>query len=167
MQFFTVIVWTGQMKHFAYLLSAFLIAASSHAGAAEQSRWHSDKAHGYERYWTENRAGARFTIWCPPSHNIRAALIGIDIKGHLPAPGSLVRVELDHKLIKFRAGPDGYIRNDCNACADNLTYFWHLMRSSVKFVVQLEDKRYAGFSLRGVQQTTPHAVCASQLVQNR
>jgi len=134
--------------------------------ATDFGRWHADKAHGYERYWTESRSGARFTIWCPPSHKARNALIGIDIKGRRPEPGTLVRIELDHKLITFKAGSDGYIRNDCTACADNLTYFWHRLRSSVKFAVQFEDRRYAGFSLRGVREVTPHAVCASQIAQN-
>ncbi|MHA7772433.1 hypothetical protein [Roseibium sp. M-1] len=134
--------------------------------AADPGRWHSDKAHGYERYWTESRSGARFTIWCPPSHRAQDALISIDIKGRRPDPDTLVRIELDHTLIKFRAGSDGFIHNDCNACADNLTYFWHRMRSSVKFAVQFEDRRYAGFSLRGVRNITPHAVCSSQVAQS-
>jgi len=46
-------------------LAAVLIPAST-ARAADFGRWHSDKAHGYARYWTVNASGARFTIWCPP-----------------------------------------------------------------------------------------------------
>lgn len=148
-----------------FLLTAFLLmAAPSHA--AEFGRWHSDRAHGYDRYWTVNSTGARFTIWCPPNRNLNGVLIGIDIKGKRPSPDTLVRIELDHKLVKFKAGSDGYIRNDCMACGDNLTYFWHRLRSSVRFKVQLEDRRYAGFSLRGVREAMPHSVCASQLAQN-
>jgi len=149
----------------SFFLAALLIAASP-ARAADHGKWHSDTAHGYERYWTVNSTGARFTIWCPPDHRIGGVLIGIDIKGQRPSPDTLVRVELDHKLVKFTAGPDGYIRNDCPACGDNLTYFWHRLRSSVRFKVQFEDRRYAGFSLRGVRETMPHSVCASRLAQN-
>lgn len=148
------------------LFFAALLIAASPLQAAEQGKWHNDSAHGYERYWTVNSTGARFTIWCPPNHNARGALIGIDIKGQRPSPDSLVRVELDHKLVKFKVGPDGYIRNDCPACSDNLTYFWHRLRSSVRFKVQFEDRRYAGFSLKGVREVTPHSVCASQLAHN-
>lgn len=154
------------MKISKLVLSLLAIAAASPAMAEEYGKWTRDRAHGYERYWTQNNSGARFAIWCPPNHNKRAALIGIDIEGALPEPDSLVRVELDHKLIKFRVGPDGYIRNDCPACADNLTYFWHRMRSAVKLIVLFEDKRYAGFSLKGVKDATPHSVCSSQLARN-
>jgi len=153
------------MKHLAFYLSIFLFGAAQPAVAADSGSWRSDTAHGYERYWTENRSGARFTIWCPPNHNIQAALIGIDIKGRLPEPGSVVRIELDHKLIKFKAGPDGYIHNDCPACADNLTYFWHRLRAAGIFKVLFEDRRYAGFSVRGVREATPHSVCSSQFAQ--
>jgi hypothetical protein len=157
---------TGPMR-FVGLTCLFLTLALPVAAHADDlGRWHSDKAHGYERYWTQSRSGARFTIWCPPSHRVQDALIGIDIKGRRPEPDTLVRIELDHKLITFRAGPDGYIRNDCTACTDNLTYFWHRLRSSVKFAVQFEDRRYAGFSLRGIRDVTPHTVCASQIAQN-
>lgn len=147
------------------LVAAALCAASS-AHAADFGKWHHDSAHGYERYWTVNSTGARFAIWCPPGRRIGGVLIGIDIKGERPEPDTLVRVELDHKLVKFRVGPDGYIRNDCPACTDNLTYFWHRLRSSVRFKVQFEDRRYAGFSLNGVREATPHSVCASQLAHN-
>lgn len=152
------------LKTFLFLI-AFLITVPA-SQAAEFGRWHSDRAHGYDRYWTVNTTGARFTIWCPPNHNPRGVLISVDIKGKPPTPDTLVRIELDHKLVKFRAGSDGYIRNDCPACADNLTYFWHRLRTSFRFKVQLEDRRYAGFSLRGVREAMPHSVCASQVAQN-
>mgnify|MGYP000091378302 CR=1 FL=1 len=139
------------------------IAASGQAFATDHGSWHNDSAQGYERYWTANTSGARFTIWCPKNRNVRGALIGIELKGRLPSADSLVRVQLDHDLVKFTAGPDGYIRNDCPACADNLTYFWHRLRAAAKFVVQFEDKRYAGFSLNGVKEAVPHGVCLSQI----
>lgn len=149
----------------ACLAGVLYVLVSTVSFAAEHGAWHNDAAHGYQRYWTENRAGSRFTIWCPENRNLRGTLIGIDIKGHLPSPDSLVLIELDHKLIKFNTGSDGYIRTDCPACADNLTYFWHRLRSSVKFAIQLEDRRYAGFSLRGVQETMPATVCSSQFAR--
>lgn len=94
------------------------------------------------------------------NRNMRGALIGINVKGSLPPPGSLVRVQLDRDLIKFTTGPDGYILNDCPACPDNFTYFWHRLRSAGKLVVQFEDKRLAGFSLNGAREATPQPVCA-------
>ncbi|MEM5582487.1 hypothetical protein WNZ15_08505 [Roseibium sp. AS2] len=154
------------MNRIIFLLGVCLMIGASPAGAAEAGIWRSDTAHGYERYWTENRDGARFAIWCPPSHDIKAALIGIDINGRLPAPDTVVRVELNRKLIKFRVGHDGYIHNTCASCPDNLTYFWHQMRSAPRVMVLFDDKRYAGFSLRGIQKATPHSVCASQLSRN-
>ncbi|WP_417709121.1 hypothetical protein [Roseibium aggregatum] len=142
------------------------LAAPFQATAADHGKWHTDTAHGYERYWTESSTGARFTIWCPPNHAIKNTLIGIRIKGRRPDPGTTVLVELDHKLIKFRAGDDGFIYNNCPACSDNMTYFWHRLRSAVKFAVQLEDRRYSGFSLNGVRETMAGSVCSKQIAQN-
>lgn len=150
------------------LLAAALVTVSIPAAgqSAESGKWHNDTAHGYERYWTENVNGSRFTIWCPKNHNVRGALLSVDINGHRPPDNSVVRFELDHKLVKFRVGKNGYIRTNCATCTDNLTYFWHQLRSSVKFVVQFEDKQhYAGFSLRGAKETTPHSVCASRVAE--
>ncbi len=150
-----------KMHFFAALaLTAFL---PGHAFSETNGKWRKDFAQGYERYWTENASGARFAIWCPPNHSPRGTLIGIDIKGQLPPPGSEVLIQLDQKLIRFRADSNGYIRNDCPACTDNLTYFWHLMRSAGKLAVQFENKSYAGFSLNGAMETTPYSVCASQM----
>jgi hypothetical protein len=153
------------MQKLLFTLIAFVFAPLS-AHAAEHGKWHSDTAHGYERYWTRNSTGASFAIWCPPGHNINGVLIGIDIKGRRPTPDTLVRIELDHKLVKFKVGPDGYIRNDCPACSDNLTYFWHQLRSAVFFKVLFEDRRYAGFSLKGVRDAMPHSVCSNQVATN-
>ncbi|TYC65477.1 hypothetical protein FMN63_24040 [Stappia sp. BW2] len=143
------------------------LAAPLHAVAADHGKWHTDTAHGYERYWIESSTGARFTIWCPPSHAIKNTLIDIRIKGRRPAPGTTVLVELDHKLVKFRAADDGFIYNDCPACSDNMTYFWHRLRSAVKFAVQLEDRRYSGFSLNGAREALAGSVCSRQIAQNR
>lgn len=123
--------------------------------------WHSDKVDGYQSYWTKNQQGSRFTIWCPSRKKAALPLIGIDIKGRLPAPETLIRVELDHRLIKFFASEDGYIRPDCPACGDNLRYFWQLLRNASRFAVLFdEDRRYAGFSTRGADEIMPATVCA-------
>ncbi len=156
----------GSMRTALFSFFYLTLATSLPAIAADYGKWHTDTAHGYERYWTESSSGARFTIWCPPNHAVRNTLIGVRIKGRRPDPGSTVLVELDHKLIKFRAGNDGYIYNDCPACSDNMTYFWHRLRSSVKFAVQLEDRRYSGFSLNGVREAMAGSVCSSQMAQN-
>ncbi|KZM48615.1 hypothetical protein [Labrenzia sp. OB1] len=132
------------------------------ASSEAHGQWNHDVAHGYERYWTVNSQGSYFTIWCPINKNMRGALISINVMGNLPPPRSLVRIQLDRDLIKFTAGPDGYILNDCPACADKFTYFWHRLRSAGKLVVRFEDRRLAGFSLNGARDATPHPVCATQ-----
>ncbi len=153
------------MRGWALLIALLPLTLTSQGMAAQHGRWTNDTAHGYERYWTENRSGsARFTIWCAPNQGIRGGLIGIDIEGFRPSPESLVRIELDHQLVKFTAGHDGFIRIDCPLCADNMTYFWHRLRSAGKLLVLLEDKRFAAFSLKGVQDATPRSICASQSV---
>ncbi len=125
--------------------------------------WHSEKVDGYHSYWTTNRAGARFTFWCPDSQKTSLPLIGIDIKGSLPSPETLIRIELDHRLIKFTTSADGYIRPDNAAYADNLKYFWQLLRNSARFAVLFDDdRRYAGFSTKGAEDIIPQAVCAPQ-----
>ncbi|MBO6511828.1 MAG: hypothetical protein JJ979_25660 [Roseibium sp.] len=142
---------------------ALLIACSPiPTFAAQHGNWHSDVAHGYERYWTQNSKGDRFTIWCPPSHKPGDALISVNIHGSA-SPQSLVRIQLDRKQVKFKTDSKGFIRNNCAACVDNLTYFWHQLRSSKKFAVQLEDKRFAGFSLDGIQEAIPSSVCSSRM----
>ncbi|QDG77121.1 hypothetical protein [Labrenzia sp. PHM005] len=124
--------------------------------------WHSEKVNGYQSYWTKNQRGSRFTIWCPDSKKSALPLIGIDIKGRLPAPETLIRVELDRRLIKFTASEDGYIRPDCAACGDKLRYFWQLLRNSARFAVLFdEDRRYAGFSTIGAGDIIPANVCAT------
>jgi hypothetical protein len=147
-------------------LALIIALAPSQSLAAQFGKWNNDEAHGYERYWTENAKGARFTIWCPPNHDARGALLSIDIKGRHPSPRSLVHIELDRKLIKFKTDSKGFVRNDCAACVDNMTYFWHHLRVSMKFAIQLEDKRYAGFSLKGVKEAIPKSVCSRQLAGN-
>lgn len=123
--------------------------------------WHSEKVDGYHSYWTKNQRGSRFTIWCPDSKKATLPLIGIDIKGRLPMPETLIRVELDHRLIKFTASEDGYIRPDSPAYADNLKYFWQLLRNAARFAVLFdEDRRYAGFSTKGAGDIIPANVCA-------
>ncbi|MEP3047650.1 MAG: hypothetical protein ABJL55_11960 [Roseibium sp.] len=129
--------------------------------AADQfGNWNRDNIKGYETYWTVNSDGARFTIWCPPDNQVKNALIGIDINGKLPKASSVVKVEVGRRLVKFNTDRDGYIRTDCTTCADNLTYFWNLMRSSAHLKVLLDDRRHAGFSLRGAREVFPSAVCA-------
>lgn len=144
------------------ILALILVFTPSQSPAAQFGKWHSDLAHGYERYWTENAKGSRFTIWCPPSHSARGALMSVGIQGRYPSPDSEVLIELDRKLVKFKTDSKGFIRNDCSACVDKMTYFWHLLRGSMKFAIQLEDKRYAGFSLKGVKQAIPGSVCSGK-----
>ena len=101
-----------------------------------------------------------FQFGVPTARKSSLPLISIDIKGRLPVPKTLIRVELDHRLIKFTADRDGYIRSDCPACADNMRYFWQLLRNSARFAVLFdEDRRYAGFSTRGVGEVIPPTVC--------
>lgn len=155
------------MSRKSVLIAVLIACAPMSAIAAQHGKWHSDEAHGYERYWTQNSKGDRFTIWCPPSHKPGDALISVNIHG-TAGPQSLVRIQLDKKLVKFKTDSKGFIRNNCMSCVDNLTYFWHQLRSSRKFVVQLEDKRHAGFSLDGIRETIPASVCASRMAgQNR
>lgn len=141
---------------------AFLIVITGFPASAETiGSWHSEKVDGYQSYWTQNRAGARFTLWCPDNSKSALPLIGIDIKGNLPSPKTLIRVELDHRLIKFTAAEDGYIRPGNAAYADNLKYFWQLLRNAARFAVLFDDdRRYAGFSTKGAGDIMPATVCA-------
>lgn len=141
--------------------------SSSLAGAAMSGNWHTEPVEGFQSYWTVNNKGARFTIWCPSGSKAALPFISIDIKGRRPPPETLIRVELDHRLIKFTASTDGFIRPDCPACADNLRYFWQLLRRSGRFGVLFQDQRYAFFSTKGVRDVVPPTVCAQQAGLNQ
>ncbi|WP_306148362.1 MULTISPECIES: hypothetical protein [unclassified Roseibium] len=143
-----------------FLIAMFIGLSVTPSVSGTVGSWHSEKVNGYQHYWTKNKLGSRFSIWCPDSKKAVLPLISIDIKGRLPVPRTLIRVELDHRLIKFTADRDGYIRPDCPACADNMRYFWQLLRNSARFAVLFdEDRRYAGFSTRGVGEVIPPTVC--------
>lgn len=130
--------------------------------AATSGNWHSEPVRGFQSYWTINKKGARFTIWCPSRTKDALPLIGIDIKGKRPRPDTMIRVELDHRLIKFNVSDDGFIRPDCPACGDNLRYFWQLLRGSARFGVLFEDSRHAFFSTKGARDVIPPAVCQKE-----
>ncbi len=146
---------------FAFLATTLCTTAYAETSGA----WNSQEIKGFKRYWTVNSTGGSVTIWCHPDRISRGTLISIDIEGRRPDPETLVRIELDRKLIKFHADSEGYIQTACATCSDNFDYFWHQLRSSAQFRVLFEDERYAGFSLRGARRILPGDVCPTDWVK--
>ncbi|MBO6756211.1 MAG: hypothetical protein JJ902_07785 [Roseibium sp.] len=154
---------------FRTLIMVIAIACvfSTTALAGQSGRWHSDTIKGFDRYWTINRDGARVTIFCNDQRPILGTLISFDIDGKPPKPGSLVRIELDRQMVKFRVDERGFIQTDCAACSDSFAYFWHRLRTSAKFAVLFEDDRFAGFSLRGAREILPSNACRTDWEKTR
>lgn len=138
------------------LLSA-LLSASAFAGTVEN--WNSSKINGYTRYWTTNRGGANFIVWCHPTRPFNGTLLQIEIDGKTPPPESRIKVVLDKDIFELPVNKHGYIGSDCATCADSFDYVWHRLRSSSSVAVKFTDERYALFSLKGANAVLPGAAC--------
>lgn len=147
------------MRTQMFLVILAVVLTGTLARADQHGVWHWDVVKGHDTYWTINKTGSRFTIWCPPKHAFQRPVIGINIDGHGPNPNSVVKLELNRKVVRFSSDKDGYIRVNCPACIDNMSYLWNMLRSATSFRVLLDDDRFAGFSLVGARHAFPSKVC--------
>ncbi|WP_417671516.1 hypothetical protein [Roseibium sp.] len=145
-------------KH-AILAGIFSACITGQAAAIQNGSWHNETVQGFEKYWTETKDGARFTIWCNRKRNLAGTVIDIDIDGKNAPAKKNIRVVVDRHMIKMRADSKGYVQTDCAACADGYTVLWNRLRSGVTLAVKFDDERYAAFSLRGAREILSENVC--------
>jgi len=129
--------------------------------ADQVGRWHSDTVQGFTKYWTVNRDGSHFTIWCKAQKTRPVSLISIDINGEPAPPSKRVLIVVGRSLVKLTADSNGYLPTSCAACADSFVYLWNRIRSSNHLSVTFDDDRRAGFSLDGAMDILPGSACAA------
>lgn len=139
------------------VLSAALM--NTGAFAKQVGDWNFDTVQGFEKYWTQNEEGARFTIWCHRKRNLSGTVLDIDIAGRNAPAKRNMRVVIDRKLFRFRADNRGYVQTGCPACADNYTVLWRRLSNGVRLAVEFDDSRFAAFSLNGAREILQGDVC--------
>ncbi|TYC56306.1 hypothetical protein FMN50_10310 [Rhodobacterales bacterium] len=139
------------------LFAVSLLTTSVSAETVEN--WSRNEINGYMRYWTRNKDGSNFVVWCHPTKTINGTLIHIEIDGKTPTPGTRIKMILDKDIFELPVNGQGYIGSDCATCADSFDYVWHRLRSSHFVAVKFKDERYAHFSLRGAKNVLPGDVC--------
>ncbi|KZM48614.1 hypothetical protein [Labrenzia sp. OB1] len=140
---------------------SFLVAAllSVSAWAETFEKWSSGDVNGFTRYWTTNKQGANFVVWCHPERKVNGTLLHIVVEGRTPPPDTRAKLILDQEVLDLPVNKQGYIDSECATCADSFGYVWHKLRSARSLAVKFQDERYAVFSLKGARQILPGPVC--------
>jgi len=151
----------GKNRMICRVTSAFVVCAflSTASFADTVGKWSKGEINGFTRYWTTNNVGANFVIWCHPQRMVNGTLLHIEIDGKTPTPNSRIKLIMDQEVLELPVNEQGYVDSDCATCSDRFGYVWHRLRASRTMAVKFQDKRYAGFSLKGATKILPGPVC--------
>jgi hypothetical protein len=145
-------------KWFTGAFIAILLIPSA-TSAANVGKWHSGEVDGFTRYWTTNKVGSSFVVWCHPDRQVNGTLLHIVIDGKTPTPNTRLKLVLDQEILELPVNDQGYIDTGCATCSDSFGYIWHRLRAAHSMAVKFYDQRYAGFSLKGAPDILPGKVC--------
>ena len=117
----------------------------------EQKQWTFTEISGVRRFMAETDKGDRFAIWCTHTARGTTPVLEMRLEGNLPSPGELVRLLIDHSMIRFHADNYGLVRIDCLLCIDQTVWLWEMLRGGSLLQVIFDDGSHSSFRLKGTR----------------